>query len=163
VIKRLLPAPLLSASLFALWLVLNQSLSAGHLLLAALLGLLLPRLTVRLRPGHPRIRRPGVLLRLILTVGTDVVASGCEVGWGVLRSRWRSPNGAFVKIPLDLRDPGALAALAIITTVVPGTVWSELALDRSALLLHVFDLEDEAAFVSRYKSRYEQPLKEIFQ
>lgn len=33
----------------------------------------------------------------------------------------------------------------MITTVVPGTVWSELALDRSVLLLHVFDLEDEAA------------------
>jgi multicomponent K+:H+ antiporter subunit E len=68
-----------------------------------------------------------------------------------------------VRIPLELRDPAALASLAIITTVVPGTVWSELALDRSALLLHVFDLEDEAAFVVRYKSRYEQPLKEIFQ
>jgi multicomponent K+:H+ antiporter subunit E len=36
--KRLLPAPLLSASLFVLWLVLNQSVSAGHLLLAAVLS-----------------------------------------------------------------------------------------------------------------------------
>jgi multicomponent K+:H+ antiporter subunit E len=161
--KRLLPAPLLSVSLVALWLVLNQSLSAGHLLLAVALGLLVPWLTARLRPGHPRIRRPDVLMRLILRVGIDVVASSCEVGWGVLRSRWRPPNGAFVKIPLDLRDPGALASLAIITTVVPGTVWSELALDRSVLLLHVFDLGDEAAFVARYKARYEQPLKEIFQ
>jgi multicomponent K+:H+ antiporter subunit E len=163
VIDRLLPAPLLSASLFALWLVLNQSLSAGHLLLAAVLGLLVPPLTARLRPGEARIRRPALLMRLIFTVGIDVLTSGCEVGWGILRSRWRGPNGAFVRIPLDLRDPGALASLAIITTVVPGTVWSELALDRSVLLLHVFDLVDEAAFVARYKSRYEQPLKEIFQ
>ena len=161
--KRLLPAPLLSASLFALWLTLNQSVSPGHLLLAAVLSILVPRLTARLRPGRPRVRRPSVLLRLILTVGIDVLASGCEVAWGVLRSPWRTPNGAFVRIPLELRDPAALASLAIITTVVPGTVWSELALDRSALLLHVFDLEDEAAFVMRYKSRYEQPLKEIFQ
>jgi multicomponent K+:H+ antiporter subunit E len=161
--KRLLPTPLLSATLFALWLVLNQSLSAGHLLLAAVLSLLIPRLTARLRPGHARIRRPGILIHLILTVGMDVLASSCEVAWGVLRSRWRTPNGAFVTIPIDLRDPGALASLAIITTVVPGTVWSELALDRSVLLLHVFDLEDEATFVARYKSRYEQPLKEIFQ
>jgi len=161
--KRLLPAPLLSASLFVLWLVLNQSVSAGHLLLAAVLSILVPRLTTRLRPGRPRVRRPGLLLRLILTVGIDVLASGCEIAWGVLRSRWHTPNGAFVRIPLELRDPAALASLAVITTVVPGTVWSELALDRSALLLHVFDLEDEAAFVMRYKSRYEQPLKEIFQ
>jgi multicomponent K+:H+ antiporter subunit E len=161
--RRLLPSPVLSVSLFALWLVLNQSLDAGHLLLAAVLGLLVPRLTARLRPGHPRIRRPDVLLRLILTVGIDVVVSGCEVGWGVLQSRWRPPNSAFVKIPLDLRDPAALASLAIITSVVPGTVWSELALDRSVLLLHVFDLGDEGAFVAGYKSRYEKPLMEIFQ
>ena len=160
--KRLLPAPLLSASLFVLWLVLNQSVSAGHLLLAAVLSILVPRLTARLRPGRPRVRRPGLLLHLTLTVGIDVLASGCEVAWGVLRSAWRTPNGAFVRIPLELRDPAALASLAIITTVVPGTVWSELSLDRTALLLHVFDLEDEAAFVARYKSRYEQPLKEIF-
>ena len=161
--KRLFPAPLLSTSLFALWLVLNQSLSAGHLLIAVALGLLVPTLTAPLRPLPARIHRPGAVVRLIVTVGLDVVTSSLEVAWGVLRARWRAPNGAFVKIPLELRDPNALAALAIITTVVPGTVWSELALDRSVLLLHVFDLDHEAAFVARYKSRYERALLEIFQ
>ena len=73
------------------------------------------------------------------------------------------PRAAFVTIPLDLRDANGLAALAMITTVVPGTVWSELALDRSALLLHVFDLDDEARFVARFKARYERPLMEIFE
>ena len=66
-------------------------------------------------------------------------------------------------VPLELRDAHALAALAVITTVMPGTVWSELAPDRSALLLHVFDLADEAAFIAHFKARYEQPLKEIFE
>ena len=51
----------------------------------------------------------------------------------------------------------------MITTVVPGTVWSELALDRSVLLLHVFDLEDEAAFIEHFKHTYERPLMEIFE
>jgi multicomponent K+:H+ antiporter subunit E len=161
--KRVFPAPLLSASLFGLWLVLNQSLSAGHVLLAAVLALLIPRLTARLRPSPVRIRRPGVLGRLILTVGTDVLSSAAQVAWGILRSYRRAPNGAFVEIPLELRDPNALAALAVITTVVPGTIWSELAPDRSVLLLHVFDLDGEMDFIARYKSRYERPLKEIFE
>jgi multicomponent K+:H+ antiporter subunit E len=104
-----------------------------------------------------------VLLRLILTVGWDVVMSNLKVGRDVLRSARRMPASAFVRIPLDLRDANALAALAIITTVVPGTVWCELALDRSAVLLHVWDLEDEAAFISHYKSRYERLLMEIFE
>lgn len=51
----------------------------------------------------------------------------------------------------------------MVTTVVPGTVWSELALDRSALLLHVWNVDREDAFVTRFKERYEQPLREIFE
>ena len=65
-------------------------------------------------------------------------------------------------VPLELHDPLGLAALSMVTTVVPGTVWSELALDRSALLLHVWDVDDEAAFVAHFKARYEKPLVEIF-
>jgi multicomponent K+:H+ antiporter subunit E len=42
-------------------------------------------------------------------------------------------------------------------------VWCELTQDRSALRLHVFDVDDEAAFVGRYKARYERALKEIFE
>jgi multicomponent K+:H+ antiporter subunit E len=161
--NRLLPAPLLSAALFALWLGLNQSASPGHLVFAAFLALALPLLTAPLRPLPVRIHRPGVVIRLVLTVALDVVRSNFQVARGVLRSGWRKPRSVFVRIPLDVRDPTALAALAIITTVVPGTVWSELALDRSALLLHVWDVENEAAFAAYFKARYERPLMEIFE
>ena len=82
---------------------------------------------------------------------------------GILRARRRPPRGAFVAVPLDLRDSHGLAALAIITAVIPGTVWSELAADHSAVLIHVFDLHDEAAFIADFKAHYELPLKEIFE
>jgi multicomponent K+:H+ antiporter subunit E len=85
------------------------------------------------------------------------------VAAGVWRAKARPPRGAFVVVPLELRDVHALAALTMITAVVPGTVWSELAPDRSALLIHVFDLDDEAAFIQHFKTDYEQPLKEIFE
>jgi multicomponent K+:H+ antiporter subunit E len=160
--KRWLPAPLLSAALFALWLVLNQSLGLGQLLLGALVALAMPVLMAPLRPAAGPLRRPGLLARLVLLVGLDVVMSALDVGRGVLRAARRPPQGRFVTVPLELRDAHALAALAIITTVVPGTIWSELAPDRSALLLHVFDLDDEAAFIAHFKARYEQPLLEIF-
>lgn len=160
--RRLLPAPLLSLALFALWLVLNSA-SPGHLLLGAALAVAMPLLAAPLRPVPARLRRPGVLLRLVLTVGADVLASNWQVALGLLRSPWREPRGTFVTVPLELHDAHGLAALAIITAGVPGTVWCELALDRSAVLLHVFDLDDEAAFIAHYKARYERPLMEIFQ
>ena len=158
--KRWLPSPLLSLALWALWLVLNDSVAPAHLLLGAFLGWIVPWLVAPLRPLGPPVRRPAVLARLVLRVGWHVILSGLSVARGVMTQR--APRGAFVVVPLELRDPHALAALAIITTVVPGTVWSELAPDRSTLLLHVFDLDDEAAFIARFKADYERPLKEIF-
>ena len=109
------------------------------------------------------LRRLDVLVRLILRVGLHVLKSALQVGVGVLRARRHLPRGAFVVLPLELRDPHALAALAMITTVIPGTVWSELAPDNSALLLHVFDLDDEAAFIAHFTADYVHPLMEVFE
>ncbi|MDH0647691.1 Na+/H+ antiporter subunit E [Pseudomonas sp. GD03858] len=161
--KRLFPAPLLSVSLFALWLLLNLSVSPGNLLFGAALGILAPLLMAPLRPQHAHVRRPLAIARLIVRVGVDVIHSNLLVARSVLRAGSRPPRSAFVHIPLALRDAHGLAALSMITTVVPGTVWSELALDRSVLLLHVFDLDDEAAFIDHFKHTYERPLMEIFE
>jgi multicomponent K+:H+ antiporter subunit E len=160
--KRLLPAPWLSLGLFAGWLLLNDTLDIAHLLLAAGLALVIPRLGAALRPAPGPLRRWPVLARLVLRVGGDVLVSAAEVLWGVINARRRPPRSGFVIVPLALRDDHALAALAMITAVVPGTVWAEIAPDRSALLMHVFDLDDEAAFIADFRARYEQPLLEIF-
>ena len=156
--KRLLPAPLLTAALICMWLVLNRSLSLGQILLAVLFGVAAPA-----TPARPRIRHPLVVLRLIGVVGVDVIRSSLDVFWTLVKSRVQPPNSRFVVIPLDLRDPTALAALAMITTVVPGTVWCELARDGSSLLLHVWDAPDTEAFIEHYKRAYERPLMEIFE
>ncbi|MEO8535880.1 MAG: Na+/H+ antiporter subunit E [Betaproteobacteria bacterium] len=159
--RRLVPAPLVSLALLATWLALHPHFGPGHLALGTLLTIAVPLLTAPLRPATPRLRRPAVAAALVVRVARDVVRSNFDV----CRTLWRGaqPRSAFVRIPLDLRDANGLAALAMITTVVPGTVWAELALDRATLLVHVFDLDDESAFVARYKACYEQPLREIFE
>jgi len=161
--KRWLRSPWLSLGLFGGWLLLTRSFSLGQVLLGLLVAVLMPLLAQPLRPRPGPLRRIGVLVRLILRVGRDVLRSALDVARGVLRSRRRPPHGTFVVVPLELRDEHALAALAMITAVVPGTVWCELAPDRSALLMHVFDLDDEAAFLAHFRRDYEMPLKEIFE
>jgi multicomponent K+:H+ antiporter subunit E len=161
--KRILPAPWLSFGIFAGWLLLNDTLALAHVLLAALLALVIPRLATPLRPAPGRLRRWPVVLRLVLRVGWGVLFSAAEVMWGVLNASRRPPRSVFVVVPLALRDEHALAALAMIAAVVPGTVWAELAADRSALLMHVFDLDDEVAFIADFRASYEQPLLEIFE
>lgn len=162
-LRSLLPAPWLSLALFGGWMLLTRSFSAGQALLGLAAAIAVPWLLAPLRPRPGPLKRPLLLLRLIARVARDVVRSGIDVALGVARSRVDPPRGSFVVVPLSLRDEHALAALAMITAVVPGTVWAELAADRSALLLHVFDLDDEAAFIAHFKTDYEHPLKEIFE
>jgi len=161
--KRWLPSPWLSLGLFGGWLLLTRSGSIGQVLLGLLVALVVPLLAAPLRPRPGPLRRWGLLARLIARVGLEVVRSALEVARGVARARRQPPRGAFVVIPLDLRDVHALAALAMISAVIPGTVWAELAPDRSTLLMHVFDLGDEAEFIAHFKRDYEHPLKEIFE
>lgn len=162
-LKRLVPAPVLSLALLVLWLLLNRSLSAGHIVLGTVLALAIPLLTAGLRPLPVRIRKPGAVLRLALAVAADTVRSNVAVARLLLAPGRRRHPAGFVHIPLDARDPNALAVLATIVCITPGTAWAELALDRSVLLLHVLELDDAATVIANVKRRYEAPLMEIFE
>lgn len=162
-IRRLFPAPLLSLALLAIWLVLTRDVSLGQVLLGALVATIVPRMTQSLRPTPVHIRHLGVAFRLFMQVGWDVIVWNWRVLLGTLASRDKLPRGGFVTVPLDLRDPSGLAVLAAIMCVIPGTIWSEIALDRSALLVHIFDLGDPQDEIDLIKTRYERPLMEIFE
>jgi multicomponent K+:H+ antiporter subunit E len=161
--KRWIPSPPLSLGLFVVWLLLNQSLDAATLLLAAILALAVPLLTQSLRPSTVRMRRPGLALRLSGLVLYDMVRSALTVARLLLTQRNANMKPCFVRVPLDVRDPNALAVLAMIVCLTPGTAWGEVSFDRSSVLIHLFDEPDEQAFVAMVKARYERPLMEIFE
>ncbi len=160
--KMLLPSPLISAVLFVAWLMMNASLSAGHLLLAALFAVAIPIALKPLRGERARVRRPGVVIALGLVVLRDIVVSSIEVAWRVLGPASRIRPG-FVWVPLAIRDPHGISALAGIITMTPGTLSADLSEDRGHLLVHALDLGDAQALVASIKSRYEAPLIEIFE
>lgn len=161
--RRLFPSLTLSFTLFVVWLLLQQSLHPATLLSALLLAVAVPLLTRSLRPSAVMMRRPRVLARLAAVVLRDMLRSAWAVARALLRRRDADIHAAFLRVPLDVRDPNALAALAMIVCLTPGTAWAELSMDRSVLLLHVFDLEDEQAMVEMIKARYEKPLMQIFE
>jgi multicomponent K+:H+ antiporter subunit E len=161
-VKRLLPAPLLSAALLLCWLMLNQSASAGNWLLGSLLAVAVPWFTERLRPDKPRIKAWGPVLRLGGVVLKDIVLSNVEVARRVLGPESALSPG-WVWVPLDIRDPHGIVTLAGIITLTPGTLSAELSEDRRHLLVHAFNLGDAPALVADIKLRYETPLREIFE
>lgn len=159
---RILPHPLLSLALVVMWLLLNRF-SLGHLLLGSVVALVAGRAMAALDPVRPRVRRPLVILRLFLTVMVDIVRSNVAVARLILAGRTAGRQQGFVEIDLALRDPTALAILAVIVTSTPGTAWMDYDAARGRLLLHVFDLVDEDAWRDIVNNRYGAMLKEIFE
>lgn len=162
--KRWLPSPWLSLALLALWLLLNQTVEAAHLLLGAALAVAVPLLTRKLQPlAPPRMARPLVFARLLAMALVEIVRSGFNVGRIILFSRPAGLNSQFIKVPLDLRSPHGLALLSCLINSTPGTVWVEILPGRHELALHVFDLHDAQWWIDTIKNRYEKPLIQIFE
>jgi multicomponent K+:H+ antiporter subunit E len=160
---RRLP-PMLIAGLAVMWLLLNHTLAPAQVVFGLILGTAIAYATSSLRPLQPRLRNMHLAPGLLLSVFTDIVRSNLNVARIVLGLvRDREVRSGFLEIPLDMRDPHGLAALAAIITSTPGTVWVALAPDGARLTLHVLDLQDEEAWVRWIKDRYERPLMRIFE
>ncbi len=160
--NRLFPYPAISFALMAAWLLLNQSLSAGQLILSAIFGVTSPWVLTRLDAPPLRVRRPLTILRVLWTFAKDVVSSNLHVAKLILVSPHPPPSG-FVRIQLEMRSPYGLTALAIIVTGAPGTAWINYDPVDGMLVLHILDLMAEDDWAASIKTRYEKPLMEIFE
>ena len=157
--SRWFPSPLLSVALLIMWLLMNQSVAPGHLLLGALLAVFVPLWARPLRPMVAvRIKKPLVMARLLSMALVEIVRSCFNVSRIILFTKPDGLNSQFIRVPLDLKHPHGLALLSCLINSTPGTVWVEILPDSHDLALHVFDLHDEAWWVDTIKTRYEQPL-----
>lgn len=160
--SRWLPSPLATLGLLALWLLLNQSASPGHLLLGGILGLLGPLMLRRLEVPPLKLRRPGAILRLLGSFITDMVRSNIAVARTILLNRAGRTAG-FVRVPLRLRSPYGLATLACIITATPGTSWVSYDPATGMLVIHVLDLSEGDDWAALIERRYAGLLVEIFE
>lgn len=158
--SHLLPYPLLTASLWVMWLLLN-GMSLGHLLLGGVIAVAVANLTTALQPARMRITRWHLLPKLAAIVLIDIWRSNVAVARLILRHDQSRRVSGFVVVPLELRDPFALAVLACIVTCTPGTAWVEYDSTASKLLIHVLDLVDEEQWIELIKGRYERLLLEM--
>ena len=161
--RRWLPFPLLWALLLAMWLLLYETLAPAHVILGSLIALGAVRLLHRLQEPVTRVRRPVAAIELLWLVFADIVRSSVAVGQISLNPRVRGRTAGFVDIPLRLRNPAGLAALACIITSTPGTSWAGYDTRSGVLTIHVLDLVDEDTWIHVIKDRYERRLMEIFE
>jgi multicomponent K+:H+ antiporter subunit E len=142
--SRILPHPLLAASLVLMWMLLN-AFSLGHFLLGIVVALIASRAVAALQIPKPRLRRWQLVPQLLGIVLYDILRSNIAVAGIILMGR--EHVSGFVAIPLDLRDRNGLAVLSCIVTSTPGTAWIEYAADSGILVIHVLDLVSEEEWV----------------
>ena len=159
--KWLLPYPLLALALALMWLLLS-GITPGQVVLAVGVATGASHALAALGEASPVIRRWLAIPKLAGVVFHDIVVSNIEVA-GILLGIRRARGAGFVTVPLRTRSPSALAILSIIVTSTPGTAWIDYDAARSEVLVHVFDLVDEAHWRQLIAERYERLLMEIFE
>lgn len=160
--RRWLPHPWIALALMAIWLLLVNSAALGQMLLGLVLGMAIVRFTARFWVAIPRIRRPLRLLRFIGMVLGDIVVANVAVARLIVAHPKRL-QPAFVAVPLALQSELVISLLASTICLTPGTVAARLAPDHCHLLVHALDVADPSALIATIKSRYEAPLREIFE
>lgn len=160
---RWLPFPVMSICVLAIWLLLNQTLSAGQIVLGCIIATVGPLAMSALDLPRGKLRRPRAIMRLAVMVLVDIIRSNVVVAGIILTRGPRTRTSGFISMPLELRSPYGLAALACIITSTPGTIWVNFESVKGMLTIHVLDLIDESEWINTIKHRYERLLLEIFE
>ena len=160
--SRLFPHPLLSVILLIIWLLLANELSAGQILLGAVLGWVVPLYTARFWPEQVKVSRPLLLLRFTLVVLYDILVANVIVARWIL-GRQEVLQPAFIVMPLALRNEVAISLLANTISLTPGTVSAFLSADRRCLVVHTLHTTAPNELMATIRERYEKPLKEILE
>jgi multicomponent K+:H+ antiporter subunit E len=161
--KRLFPHPYLTLTLVVLWFLLVNQWKLGSLVMAIILGTVIPLLTSAWWPDRPRVKRPFGLAAYSLLVMWDVIIANFQVALIVLFMPRAKIQSNWVTIPLDLKSPEAITLLAGTITMTPGTLTADMSACGRALLVHALHAPDPNAVRDDIKARYEARLKRIFE
>lgn len=161
--KRIVPYPLMGICLVILWLLLNQSVSLGHVLLGSVISVLSMQGLAALRPEPVHVRFSPAMIKLAGIVLFDIFRSNLAVGRIIASPRQRKVSSGFINLPLDMTNRYGLAILSTIITATPGTLWMQYDPGRHNLVIHVLDLVDEGYWINLIKTRYEALLMDIFE
>lgn len=160
-LKPLLPRPWLSFILLSLWLLLNNSLATGQILLGILLAIGITHLVPQSGDAPIKVKHPWRLLAYMGLVLVDIIRANFTVARQVL-GRNSALKSRFLEVPLNLTHPVAISLFAGTITLTPGTVSCTLSPDKKILLVHALHTDNPIDEINALKQRYEARLSLIF-
>ncbi|KZN13756.1 Na+/H+ antiporter subunit E [Marinomonas sp. TW1] len=158
---KFLPMPFHTVLLFVVWLLLNNSMSVGHIVLALFFAITIPMLVNGMRDEHPKILKPWKAICYVLMVMKDIVVANVEVALWIIGPVKKLKPG-FVAIPINIQSDLGITILASTVSLTPGTVSAEVSEDKQWLYIHALHLDNGSELIETVKQRYEKPIKEIF-
>jgi multicomponent K+:H+ antiporter subunit E len=159
--KRFLPQPILSLVLLISWLVLNNSIAPGSIVMGAIVALIVPWITYRFWEISAGVKDFSALLGYLGIVLMDIIQANFVVARQVLGAN-RSLNSSLFELELDLEGALPVSILAATITLTPGTVSCRVSPDQRSLWVHALHADDTQAEIATIKQRYEARLQRIF-
>ncbi len=160
--RKIFPHPILSLMVALVWMMLVNRFAWGSVVFALILAVVVPLVTAPYWPGVSRYRRFSALPGFFWVVFVDIIKANIAVAKIVLFMPKSQLQPAWIVVPLELRQPEAIAMLASAITLTPGTVSCDLSQGNDALLVHCLHAPDPEAVIDEIKTRYEARLKEIY-
>ena len=142
------------------WIMLTHSLDAATLLMALLLGILIPRLVQPFISRTPDINWV-LALKLFFVVLWDIIICNIKVAKLVLGPT-RNLHPKWFRVPLETQHEQVNVLLALIITTTPGTVTAGIDDARGDILVHALSTDDSDTDILEIKNRYEKVLMAIF-
>jgi multicomponent Na+:H+ antiporter subunit E len=152
---------LINILLAVIWAALRGEFSGTNLLIGFALGYGILALSRYAAGDSPYFRKMERATGFLFFVLWELLLANLEVAREVLKPLHKL-RPAIVKVPLDAVSNGEITTLAIVLTLVPGTVSLDLTEDRKHLYVHTLAGADPEAARRDIKQRFERRILEIF-
>ncbi|MFW2076280.1 Na+/H+ antiporter subunit E [Acinetobacter sp. ULE_I010] len=159
-LDRCLPHPFVSVLVALSWLMLGHSAELFDIVVAIILGLIIPKLIQPFIVRTPNIHWI-LAIKLFFVILWDIVVSNIRVAKQVLGPT-KNLHPKWYRVPLDTDHEHVNTLLAMIITTTPGTVSAGIDQERGDILVHALNSDDPDAEILEIKERYEAPLMAIF-
>lgn len=159
--RRFLPQPIMSLVLLISWLVLNNSIAPGSIVMGAIVALIVPWITHRFWEIGAGVTDFSALIGYLGIVLVDIIQANFVVARQVLGPN-RALNSQLFELELDLRGALPISILAATITLTPGTVSCRVSPDQRSLWVHALHADDRDEEILGIKQRYEARLQRIF-
>lgn len=159
-LDRCLPHPFVSVLVALSWLMLGHSAELFDIVVAIILGLIIPKLIQPFIVRTPNIHWV-LAIKLFFVILWDIVVSNIRVAKQVLGPT-KNLHPKWYRVPLDTDHEHVNTLLAMIITTTPGTVSAGIDQERGDILVHALNSDDPDAEILEIKERYEAPLMAIF-